>query len=742
MENIKEYKFIVDGMTCAACSSRAERVLLKLDGVKAANVNLTTAKAVVVYDEDKTDKEKIRVAIQKAGFSPLEIEKNDAEKEKEKTKKKSKEAEIKFFSALAFAIPLFYISMGSMLGMPIPSFMDMEKNPFFFALVQLLLVIPIMISGRKFYTVGVKTALHGSPNMDTLVAIGSGSAFVYSLYSLYLIIAKADAHAVHALYFESAGIIVTFILLGRMLEARSKAKTSQAIVSLMELAPKTAIIEKNSVEIKIDIEDIQIGDIVIIKPGMAVSVDGKIVSGSSYVDESMLTGESVPVSKKEGDDVFSGTLNKNGLLRVEVTKENSQTALSQIIDLIERTQATKAPVAKLADKISAIFVPAVMLIALVSALLWFFIAGEKIEFVLKIFVAVLVIACPCALGLATPTAIMAGTGKGAREGILIKSGEALEVAHKVDVVILDKTGTITNGKASVTDIISEDKEKLLLIAASAEQGSEHILGQAIVDFAKAEKIELKEAESFEAISGKGVSAMVDGESVLVGNEKIMAENDIDMAQFKEAIHSFGKEGKTPVAVALNGEMIGVIAVADTIKPNAKETIKKINNLGLEIVMLTGDNKDVARHIASQVGIETVFAQVMPTDKSEVVEKYKNQGKVVAMVGDGINDAPALTLADVGIAMGNGTDVAMESADIVLMNSDIALVYKAIELSKKTMRIIKQNLFWAFAYNSLGIPVAAGALHIFGGPLLSPMIAAAAMSLSSITVVSNSLRLKK
>lgn len=736
-----EYRFNVDGMTCAACSARVERVLNRLDGVMAASVNLTTGKANVVYDDEKTDKDRVKLAVSKAGFSPSEIDKKDtAEKQKEKARQKSDKARNKFITALVFALPLFYISMGTMVGLPVPSIIDMHQNPFGYALVQLLLTVPIMIAGRNFYITGVKTAFHLSPNMDTLVAVGSGAAFIYSLYSFIKIIG-GDAHAVHSLYFESAGIIITFILLGRMLEARSKAKTSQAIISLMELAPKTAVIEKNGIEMTVDIDDVNIGDTVIIKPGMLVSVDGEVISGSSNVDESMLTGESLEVGKKPGDKVFSGTVNKNGMMKVKTLKDSSQTTLSQIIELIEKTQSTKAPVAKLADKISAVFVPTVMAIAVLSSVLWA-ISGQGAEFSLTIFVAVLVIACPCALGLATPTAVMAGTGKGARQGILIKSGQALETAHKVSAVVLDKTGTITNGKAVVTDVVGDNEREIIRLCASAEQGSEHTLGAAVLEHARKEGIELGEVADFKAISGRGITAKVDGSEVLVGNAKLMAENSVDASPLTESVSALSKQGKTPLIVACGGKAIGVIAVADTVKESAAQAISELKKMGLKVVMLTGDNSVTANEIARQVGIEDVYSDVMPQDKSQVVDNLKKEGYAVAMVGDGINDAPALTLADVGIAMGSGTDIAMESADIVLMNSDLRLVARAIRLSKQTMRIIKQNLFWAFAYNSLGIPVAAGVLHIFGGPLLNPMIAAAAMSLSSVTVVSNSLRLRR
>lgn len=735
----KELNLIIDGMTCASCSSRTERTLSRLDGVISASVNLATARAAIIYNSEKINTKDIKLAITKAGFTPVDIQKKpDSESLKEKAAQKNKKSQRKFLLSLVFALPLFYISMGSMAGFPVPEIINMSKNPIGFALSQLVLTLPILFAGRGFFITGIKTTLHKSPNMDALVAIGSGSAFIYSVFSLFRIIG-GDAQAVHSLYFESAGIIITFILLGRMLEAKSKSKTSRAITALMELKPKTAVIEKDGVEITVDTDELEIGDIVIIKPGMLVCVDGEVISGASSADESMLTGESVPVDKKEGDRVFSGTVNKNGLLRVRVLKDNSDTALSRIIELIEKAQNAKAPVARLADKISAVFVPTVMAIAALSSLLWFFFE-QDLGFSLNIFVAVLVIACPCALGLATPTAVMAGTGKGAAMGALIKSGEALETAHKIDAVILDKTGTVTNGRAVVTDITAENEDALLRLAASAEQGSEHTLGEAIVSYAKGKNIGLTPVESFEAVSGRGVKAVTDGREVVIGNSSIMNENGVDTGEFENCVSELSAQGKTAMLIAVDKKAVGVIAIADTVKENAAEAVGELKNMGLRVVMLTGDNKITADGIAKRIGIDEVYAQVLPEGKADIVDKYKKQGLTVAMIGDGINDAPALTLADVGMAMGGGTDVAMESADIVLMNSDIMLVPKAIKLSKRTMRIIRQNLFWAFAYNTLGIPVAAGLLHIFGGPLLSPMLAAAAMSLSSVSVVTNSLRL--
>jgi len=546
------------------------------------------------------------------------------------------------------------------------------------------------------------------------------------------------------LYFESAGIIITFILLGRMLESRSKSKTSEAIYRLMELAPKTAILVRDGVEVTVAAEEVELGDTVIVKPGMHIPVDGTVMNGYTSVDESMLTGESIPVEKQEGDFVYSGTVNKNGSIRIRTDQKSGDTALSQIVRMIEQAQNSKAPIARLADVISGWFVPAVVVIAIVAAAAWL-IAGKGVAFALTVFVAVLVIACPCALGLATPTAIMAGTGKGAENGILIKSGVALETAHKLTTVVFDKTGTITNGKPKVIDLIPApgfEREKLLRIAASAEKGSEHPLGDAIVAYAAEQGITLLDAQQFEALPGRGISAVVEGEAILLGNEALMAESGIDVKPCLAQAKLFAQEGKTPMLAACGGRVAGVIAVADTVKKNSIDAVGQLRDMGVQVVMLTGDHEATAQAIAKQVGISEVFANVLPSEKADVIEQLQKKGKTVAMVGDGINDAPALTMAEIGIAIGSGTDVAIESADIVLMRDDLSLVAQAIALSRRTLRIIQENLFWAFAYNTLGIPVAAGVLYLFGGPLMNPMLAAGAMSLSSVCVVLNSLRLRR
>ena len=634
---------------------------------------------------------------------------------------------------------------------PVPNIISPETNIINYALIQIVLVVPIMLVGYKFYINGFKSLFHGSPNMDTLVAIGTSSAFIYSLYTTINLIRNAgvsmEMHMSHhhQLYFESAGIIIALILLGKFLESRSKGKTSEAIKKLMGLQPKTATIMVDDKEVEVSIDEVLEGDIVVVKPGEKIPVDGKIVFGHTSIDESMLTGESMPVEKTVGDSVTGASINKNGLIRFEATKVGKDTALAQIIKLVEDAQGTKAPIAKLADTVAGYFVPAVITIAVISALLWAIIGKENTTFVLTIFISVLVIACPCALGLATPTAIMVGTGKGAENGILIKSSVALELAHKVNTVIFDKTGTITEGKPKVTEIITYgdyDKDYLLKLAASAEKGSEHPLGEAIVRYAEEKNMNLINVEKFNSVTGKGINAVIDNKKINLGNVKMMEDLNISLDIVENKYEELAKQGKTPMFISIENELAGIIAVNDVVKESSKRAVELLHNLGIKVAMVTGDNKNTADAIAKQVGIDIVLAEVLPQDKSNEVKKLQAEGNFVAMVGDGINDAPALAAADIGIAIGNGTDVAIESADIVLMKNDLMDVPTAIKLSKDTIRNIKQNLFWAFGYNTIGIPVAAGVLYIFGGPLLNPMIAAAAMSLSSVSVVSNALRLRK
>ncbi len=609
------------------------------------------------------------------------------------------------------------------------------------ALAQLFLLIPVLIAGHRFYYVGFRAIRLLAPNMDSLIALGTSAALLYSLYATYMI-SQGHTEYVHMLYYESAGMIIALILLGKTMESVSKGKTSDAIKKLMGLAPKTALVERDGVEVEIPIDDVLPKDIIVVKPGAKIPVDGIVVEGSTTIDESMLTGESMPVDKKAGDSVYAATINKNGLIKFEATKVGADTALAQIIKLVEDAQGSKAPIAQLADVVSGIFVPVVVAIAVLSFGFWL-LMGESFGFALKVLISVLVIACPCALGLATPTAIMVGTGKGAEYGILIKGGEALETTHKIEAIILDKTGTITEGKPEVTDIVTIklSEEELLRLVASAEKGSEHPLGEAIVKNAESKGLVLAKTDNFQSITGQGIEVLVDGKNILVGNYKLMDAKKISIANLAKQSDQLAAEGKTPMFVAIDGEIEGIVAVADVVKKNSAKAIRKLLDMGIEVAMITGDNKKTAEAIAKQVGITRVLSEVMPQDKADEVKKIQAEGKKVAMVGDGINDAPALAQADIGIAIGSGTDVAMESADIVLMHSDLMDVPTAIQLSKSTIRNIKQNLFWAFAYNTAGIPVAAGLLHLFGGPLLNPMIAAAAMSLSSVSVVSNALRLR-
>ena len=629
-----------------------------------------------------------------------------------------------------------------MIGMPLPKIINPMVNPLNFALFQIILTVPVMAIGYKFYLIGFKNIIKLSPNMDSLIAVGTSAAFIYSLFGMYKIITGDISYAMH-LYFEAAVTILTLITLGKYLEAVSKGKTSEAIKKLMGLAPKTATVIRDNKEIIVSVDEVVVGDIVLVKPGKKLPVDGEVIEGSTAIDESMLTGESIPVEKNVGSNVIGASINKTGFIKYKATKVGKDTALAQIIRLVEDAQGSKAPIAKMADVISSYFVPIVIGLAILSAIVWL-IAGETPIFALTIFISVLVIACPCALGLATPTAIMVGTGKGAENGVLIKGGEALEITHKIDTIVFDKTGTITEGKPVVTDILTKNKEKdvLLSLAASAEKGSEHPLGEAIVRAALEKKLELKTLNNFNAIPGHGIEVTIDKDNILLGNLKLMKEKNIDVEEFKLDSDKLANEGKTPMYIAINNKLEGIIAVADVVKPSSFEAIKELHNMGIKVAMITGDNKKTAEAIAKQVGIDIVLSEVLPEDKANEVKKLQGQNNKVAMVGDGINDAPALAQADIGIAIGSGTDVAIESADIVLMRSDLMDVIVAIKLSKATIRNIKQNLFWAFGYNVLGIPVAMGVLHIFGGPLLNPMIAAAAMSLSSVSVLANALRLKK
>ena len=739
----------ISGMTCAACSARIEKVVSKIEGVESVTVNLTTEKLSAYIDEEVADVQKIKAAVERAGFGWSEL-KEGSQQADEDRQKKEREINLlwkKFIVSAVFSLPLLYISMGSMLSflsfLPIPEYLEPMDYPLNFALVQILLTIPVLIAGNRFYVVGFRAIRMKSPNMDSLIAMGTTAALIYSLYSTWQIY-QGNMGFVEGLYFETAGVIITLILLGKSMEAVSKGRTSEAIKKLMGLAPKTATVIKNGKEIEISIDDVEENDIVLVKPGAKIPVDGEITEGFTSVDESMLTGESMPVDKKVGDSVFAATINKNGLIRFRATKVGDNTALAQIIKLIEDAQQSKAPIAQMADIVSGYFVPTVFVIAIASFALWM-LSGETLSFSLTIFVSVLVIACPCALGLATPTAIMVGTGKGAENGILIKGGEALETTHKINTIIFDKTGTITEGKPTVTDIITTgtvDSDSLLQITASAEKGSEHPLGEAIVKSAEDKGLELYPIEHFESITGQGINATIQGKQLLIGNIRLMQEMNIAVEAVLKEADTLAAQGKTPMYIALDSKLAGIIAVADVVKPGSAKAVKKLMEMGIEVAMITGDNRRTAEAIAKQVGITRVLSEVLPQDKSGEVKKLQQEGRRVAMVGDGINDAPALVQSDIGIAIGSGTDVAMESADIVLMHSDLMDVVTAIQLSKSTIRNIKQNLFWAFAYNVAGIPLAAGVLHIFGGPLLNPIFAAAAMSLSSVSVLSNALRLRR
>lgn len=733
----------IEGMTCASCAKAVERATRKIDGVTEANVNYATEKLIINYEPSKVKVIDIKKAIEKAGYKAIE-EETTVDADKEKKEKEIKLLWKKFVISAIFTVPLLYISMGHMMGLYLPDFINPMMNPEVFALSQLLLTIPVIIAGNRYYTVGFKALIRRSPNMDSLIAIGTSAAVLYGIFATVKIVGGDTSYAMD-LYYESAAVIITLITLGKYLESVSKGKTSEAIKKLMGLAPKTAIVIRSGKEIEITIEEVEVGDIIVVKPGEKMPVDGEVVSGTTSVDESMLTGESIPVEKNSGDKIIGASINKNGTINYKATKVGKDTALAQIIKLVEDAQGSKAPIAKLADVISGYFVPIVIALAVLSGLGWYFIGGESEIFSLTIFISVLVIACPCALGLATPTAIMVGTGKGAEYGVLIKSGVALETAHKIQTIVFDKTGTITEGKPKVTDVVVINgiaQNDLLQLAASAEKGSEHPLGEAIVKGAEEKGLEFKKLDFFKAIPGYGIEVKIDGKNILLGNRKLMIDSKISLVELEKNSDELAGEGKTPMYIAIDNKMAGIIAVADTVKASSKKAIEKLHEMGIEVAMITGDNKRTAEAIAKQVGIDRILAEVLPQDKANEVKKLQAEGKKVAMVGDGINDAPALAQADIGIAIGSGTDVAMESADIVLMRSDLMDVPTALQLSKSTIRNIKQNLFWAFGYNIIGIPVAMGILHIFGGPLLNPMIAGAAMSLSSVSVLTNALRLKR
>jgi copper-(or silver)-translocating P-type ATPase len=749
-------KYNITGMSCAACSAKVERVVGKLDGVENVSVNLLTNSMQVEYKEDKLSSNDIIKNIADAGYGASLATATKQKKEEKSIKKTNDEAiasmKFRLKVSIVFLAILMYFSMGSMIGLPLPKFLSGEGNPVGFALTQLLLVLPVMYVNRKYYISGFKSLFHLSPNMDTLIAVGTVAAFTYGVIAIYVMgyaLNNADMHTVTEyrmnLYFESVSMILTLITLGKFFETGSKARTTDAISKLIDLSPKRANVLRDGVEENILTEDVVVGDIVIVRPGESIPVDGMIIEGSTSVDESAITGESIPVQKEKGDKLIAATINKNGSVRIKATEVGEDTAISRIIDLVEEASSSKAPIAKMADKVAGVFVPIVMGISLITFIVWLAL-GYDFSFALNCAIAVLVISCPCSLGLATPVAIMVGTGKGAENGILIKSADALETTHSIDTVVLDKTGTVTEGKPVVTDILTfdTDENEFLKLAAGVESASEHPLAEAIVEKAKEKNLEIVSPTEFQAISGRGIVASVSGSKIIAGNEQAIKEQYGNSENFTEVFkkgNELAAQGKTPMYFGKDNKLLGIIAVADTIKKDSKEAIQALKNRNIDVVLLTGDHKNTAMAIAKEAGIKKVIAEVLPTDKEEHIRELIKAGHKVAMVGDGINDSPALARADVGIAIGAGTDIAIESADIVLMHSSLKDVATAIDLSKAVIRNIKQNLFWAFFYNSIGIPLAAGVFYLSLGWKLSPMFGAAAMGMSSVCVVSNALRLR-
>lgn len=739
--------FAIEGMTCASCAQTIEKTVGKLSGVDKASVNLATEKMQVSYNSSAISVSDVTGAVSNSGYAAV-LETTDTQdhsraEKREKKEKRMKQLSNRFGISIIFTIPLLIISMGPMVGMPLPNIVDPMINAFNFSLLQLILTLPIMVVSWEYFQKGFKTLFKGHPNMDSLIALGTAAAFVYSLVAT-IGTGLGYGNFSDLLYYEVTGVILTLHTLGLFLEERSKGQMSSAIEKLFNLAPKTARVIRNGVEQEITVDEVALGDVIRVRPGESMPVDGVVVEGRTSVDESMLTGESIPVEKESGDEVIGASINKNGSIDYRATRVGSDTTLSQIIKLVEDAQGSKAPIARMADIITGYFVPIVIALAVLAGIAWL-IAGQSGIFALSVIITTLVIACPCALGLATPTSIMVGTGKGAEHGVLIKSGEALETTHNLDTIVFDKTGTLTEGKPIVTDILVTPlitKENLLYYAASGETGSEHPLGEAIVQKSKEENMTLAKPDHFEAIPGHGIRVEIEGKDMYIGNRKLMLEQKIDLSSMEKASDRLADEGKTPMYLSIDGELAGIIAVADTLKENSMKAVKELRRRGVEVIMITGDNKRTAKAIAKQVGIDHVLSEVLPEDKAEEVKKLQETGKKVAMVGDGINDAPALAQADIGIAVGSGTDVAIESADIVLMRNDLTAVLTAIDLSHATLRNIKQNLFWAFAYNLVGIPVAMGLLYIFGGPLMSPMFAAVAMSFSSVSVLLNALRLRR
>lgn len=746
--------FALTGMSCASCAANIESAVGSLPEVSAASVNLATEVLSVTYQPGAINEEIIcqtvaeagyqaQVLADQAGASQAQIQQ---EADQAAQAKASHQAALwrRFWQSAIFALPLLCLAMAEMVGLTLPTWLSHRGGGQLFVSLQLALTLPILWLGRSFFLNGFKHLVKGHPNMDSLVALGTSAAVAYSLYSS-IQVWLGDHHAAMSLYYESAGVILTLVTLGKYFEARSKGQTSAAIQALIKLAPQEAQVLREGQEVTLPLDQVQVGDLVRVRPGQKIPVDGRVVEGQSWVDESMLTGESLPVAKKVGDQVVGASLNQQGSLIVETNKVGQDTTLAQIIHLVQAAQGSKAPIAQLADRVSAVFVPVVMTLALVAGLAWYLIGGQSWAFALTISIAVLVIACPCALGLATPTAIMVGTGKGAEQGILIKSGTALEMAHQVDAVVLDKTGTLTQGQPQVTDVLpltGWTPEQLLALAAAAEVNSEHPLGQAIVAGARERELTLPEVTDFQSLTGSGIQVRLDQATYYLGNRRLMQEQGLDLGQAEDQAAALAAGGKTPIYVANEHELLGLIAVADPLKATSPEAVRRLKAMGLQVIMLTGDNVKTAQALAAEAGIDQVISDVLPADKAQVVADLQAKGLKVAMVGDGINDAPALAQADVGLAIGRGTDVAIESADMVLMGSDLTSVATAIKLSQATIRNIKENLFWAFAYNVLGIPVAMGVLHLFGGPLLNPMLAGAAMSFSSVSVILNALRLRR
>ncbi|MGL5617031.1 MAG: heavy metal translocating P-type ATPase [Sarcina sp.] len=733
----KSHDYSIEGMSCAACAGSIERVLKKEEGVGKVAVNFSTEKLRIIYDPKKINLDILNEKLEKLDFKLVKEEKNLLESRKLQLEKVKK----RFIFSTILTIPIFLIAMLPMMGITLPTIINPELNPKINVTIQFILATLVILIGHEFYRSGIKSLIAKRPTMDSLIAIGSFAAYIYSIYAMIKVF-SGNNHYIHYLYFETAAMIIAFISIGKYMEMVARGRASDAIEKLMDLTPKKAIILIDGEEKLVDIAEIKKEDIVLIKPGERVAVDGEILTGESTIDESMLTGESIPVYKKSGDVVFAASINKTGSFSYKAIKVGKDTLISQIVKLVKEAQGSKAPIARLADVISAYFVPVVISLALISSVFWYFYSGD-FQFALEIFVAVLVIACPCALGLATPTAIMVATGKAAEKGILIKAGEALEVTGKANSIIFDKTGTITEGKLIVTKIVTDiNEENFLQIVASAENVSEHPLAEAIVKEAKSRNIALLELTGFKALSGMGIEAYVEQQKIYIGNKKLLNDFNIETKNYEKEEEVLSEQGNTVIYIAINNKAVGIIALADKIKENSKMAIEKLSNMRFEIIMLTGDNKKTAKAIAKNLKVDKVIAEVLPSEKAEKVKEIQREGKKVIMVGDGINDAPALAIAEVGMAIGSGTDIAIESADLVLMKSDILDVVEAIKLSKKTMKIIKEGLFWALIYNVIGIPIAMGILHFFGGPLLNPMIGALAMSFSSVSVVLNALRLKK